>query len=261
MTRRQRHVDRSKRTALEARPNDETRHRKTGNATTPAEHYTPTAEEQAAIDRVVARITKAHATYKLTDQNELTFNHPDLLTAVMVLTDATGSPHPHAVQIDFARLARVIQGSLDKPPLDMINVAVDHVAGIAPKDTIENLLAVQMAACHDAAMWALWRMKRADFLPQVEAFSNMANKMLTRFAGHVDTLKRHRSTGEQRVTVQHVQVAAQNAQVNVGAGEGVAAKDKVQPHAQAITYEPSTPMPCTEQNDGQAVPIARRKGS
>ena len=72
----------------------------------------------------------------------------------------------------------------------------------------------------------------------------------------LDTLNRHRGKGQQKVTVEHVNVAAGGQAIvgNVETGGGVAPKSKDQPHA--IAYAPGTAMPSTD-TPRECVPVAR----
>jgi hypothetical protein len=72
----------------------------------------------------------------------------------------------------------------------------------------------------------------------------------------LDTLNRHRGKGQQKVTVEHVNVAAGGQAIvgNVETGGGVAPKSKDQPHA--IAYAPGATMPSTD-TLRKCVPVAR----
>lgn len=84
------------------------------------------------------------------------------------------------------------------------NLAV--VRGVSPTDSIEALLAVQMAAVHAASMKAAQRLKEAQTIDQQDSASSMFNKLMRTFTMQVEALKRHRSAGEQKVVVKHVHV-------------------------------------------------------
>jgi hypothetical protein len=80
-------------------------------------------------------------------------------------------------------------------------------------------------------------------------------KLLRTYTAQLEALKRYRSVGEQRVVVQHVNVTAEQAAVQVNPmpsprGEGHGSKPKDQPHAprshQAVPFEPGVPLPCPD---------------
>ena len=92
---------------------------------------------------------------------------------------------------------------------------------------------------------------RAEFLSQ-------ANKLTRTYAIALDALNRHRGKGQQKMTVEHVQVYA-GGQAVVGvvngmpAGEGV--KTEVQPYAE-ITHAPQQEMRSPDQ-EREALPVRR----
>ena len=62
-----------------------------------------------------------------------------------------------------------------------LNRMLAVVRGIDPTDTVEALLAVQMAAVHDASMRAAQRLKKAETIDQQDSASSMANKLMRTF--------------------------------------------------------------------------------
>lgn len=80
---------------------------------------------------------------------------------------------------------------------------------IEPADAFERMLAGQMIACHQAAMECY---RRAMIGEQTFAGrdSNLkhAEKLSATYAKLVETLNKHRGKGQQKVTVEHVHVAA-----------------------------------------------------
>jgi hypothetical protein len=150
-------------------------------------------------------------------------------------------------------------GSPSKPPSEQnINEALAAVTGIAARDEVEAMLAVQMVATHFAAITLLRRLKSAENIPQQDSAGNLAVKLLRTYTAQVEALQRYRSKGQQRVTVEHVHVH-QGGQAIVGTVEGGGALSKTedQPHApRAIAHKPSTPLPGEIKAVGEAVPIA-----
>jgi hypothetical protein len=80
------------------------------------------------------------------------------------------------------------------------------IAGIKPRDTIESMLAAQMAAVHNATMVFARRLNHVDTVPQQDSASRAFNQLARTFAAQVEALKRHRNGGNQNVTVKHVHV-------------------------------------------------------
>jgi hypothetical protein len=63
-----------------------------------------------------------------------------------------------------------------------------------------------MAAVHMAAMRMALQLAAAEMIPHQDAAERVFPKLARTFAAQMDTLKRYRSKGEQKVTVQHVTV-------------------------------------------------------
>ncbi len=89
------------------------------------------------------------------------------------------------------------------------------VKGIGPEDEVESMLAAQMAAVHMATMTFARRLAHVETLPQQDSAERAFNKLARTFAAQVEALKRYRTGGEQKVTVEHVHVH-QGAQAIVG---------------------------------------------
>ena len=144
-----------------------------------------------------------------------------------------------------------------------LNAALAAVTGIAPRDEAEAMLAAQMVGVHWLAMNMLQR--AALDQPSFEIYDsivNRATKLLRTYTAQLETLKRYRSAGEQRVVVQHQHVNADQAAVQVNGvapdpgGRGAVSKSEDQPHAKQITHAPQ-PSVRSEDKEREPVPIAR----
>jgi len=83
---------------------------------------------------------------------------------------------------------------------------VAAVAEIKPRDGVERMLAVQMAATHVALIRAGRWMANADTLAKLDAYTNGYNKLARTYTAQMEALRKHRSGGKQTVVVQHVNV-------------------------------------------------------
>jgi hypothetical protein len=83
---------------------------------------------------------------------------------------------------------------------------VAALRGIAPRDQLEGMLAVQMVGVHQLAMAQLRTASRCDGQETWATATNLAVKLTRTFADLVEALNRHRGKGQQKVTVEHVQV-------------------------------------------------------
>ena len=141
--------------------------------------------------------------------------------------------------------------------------AVYRLAGIAPRDAVEGMLAVQMVATHGAAMECFRRAHLTDQNAHgYQLCLSQANRLVRSFAALSEALDRHRGKGQQVVRVEHVTVQA-GGQAIVGAvaqGAGGGAKSEEQCHAQqqlAHAPEPALRSPDAER---QPVPVAGGEG-
>lgn len=80
------------------------------------------------------------------------------------------------------------------------------INAIKPQNELETLLAMQMAAIHQAAMTFSWRLSGAETIPQQDSAERTLNKLTRTFCTQIEALKRYRTGGEQKVIVQHVNV-------------------------------------------------------
>jgi len=78
---------------------------------------------------------------------------------------------------------------------------------LAPRDPVERMLAVQMAATHVATIRSARWLANTQNLAQTQAHYTGFNKLARTFAAQVEALRKHRTGGEQRVVVQHVSVS------------------------------------------------------
>lgn len=96
------------------------------------------------------------------------------------------------------------------------NFLMAVVRSIEPRDALEAMLATQMGAIHAATMMLARRLNHVETLPQQDAAERALNKLARTYAMQMDALKRYRTGGQQKVTVEHVTVNA-GGQAIVGA--------------------------------------------
>jgi hypothetical protein len=109
------------------------------------------------------------------------------------------------------------------------NAALAFIRSIKPRDELEAALAAQMAVTHNAVMAFAARLNAVETLPQQDSAINGFNKLTRSYCAQMEALKRYRSTGEQKVTVQHVNVSdggqAIVGNVTTGTGGGGSRKE------------------------------------
>ena len=125
--------------------------------------------------------------------------------------------------------------------------ALQLYESLEPADGAEGMLAMQMVGTHDAALECL---RRAAIPSQTFAGRDMslkhAHKLMTLYTQQLATLNKHRGKGQQKVTVEHVNVEAGGQAIvgNVSAGApGRRTQDKGPPsleHNEQPTLDTST---------------------
>lgn len=80
------------------------------------------------------------------------------------------------------------------------------VAELKPRDTVERMLAVQMAATHVAMIRSGRWLANAENVDQVKAHYSGYNKLARTYAVQVEALRKHRNGGKQTVRVERVNV-------------------------------------------------------
>ena len=88
-----------------------------------------------------------------------------------------------------------------------LNFALSAIKDVKPTDHLEAMLAAQMALVHMTSMSLGWRFAEAVTPSEREGLAREINRAARTFTGQLDALKRYRSGGEQRVTVQQVSVS------------------------------------------------------
>jgi hypothetical protein len=188
-------------------------------------------------------------------------HHPDSAIGAVALMRALGT-----TDFDFYNglIGQLINASKEREASESAtNFMLSVIKGIEPKDQIETLLAAQMAAVHMASMTFARRLAHVDTIPQQDSASNAFNKLTRTFASQVEALKRYRSGGEQKMTVQHVHVAEGGQAIvgNVSASApvgGATGKTKEQPHA--LGYAPGVEMPRQVEKERETMPSTSGAG-
>jgi hypothetical protein len=242
--------------------------------------YQPTDQELAAakghLARRRARVSAPRVKLKPLPGGGVCIgpDHPMQALWSMALQQVFGTVSPDFAGLMLTDLSDAV--TIDRDTIDerTLNGILGALHGINPGDEVEGMLAAQMVATHLAAMGCL---RRAQAPGQTFEGRDMnlrhATKLTRTYTMQVESLKRYRSKGEQRVVVQHqhVNVTAEQAAVQVNGsvdpaprGRGAGSKTEEQSHAPAepapLAYEPCTPLQCPDPA-GDAVPVARREGA
>jgi hypothetical protein len=223
--------------------------------------YEPTPAEAETLKAYRAARAKGGPRLKVT-AGQVKIDHPDSTFGRLSLLKAVGSTDSDFLQGLANQLANAgSPGSAADE--DGINFLLSVVKGVEPRDQIEAMLAAQMATVHNATMTFARRLAHVETIPQQDSASNVLNKLARTFAAQVEALKRYRSSGEQKMTVQHVHVAEGGQAIvgNVSASpEGVGALKKSEDQPHALTYAPGVEMPRQIQAERAAVPSSGGAG-
>jgi hypothetical protein len=138
------------------------------------------------------------------------------------LAEMAAEHHPTDEPLDIDRLARVF-GTLDRDftgsfiqqliaaskslNFNALSFIMALVRNVAPKDQLEALLAAHAAMTHIIMMTVMQRFVEAENLPQQQFAERSYIKLAHTYSSQMATLKRYRSGGEQKVTVQHVSIS------------------------------------------------------
>jgi hypothetical protein len=251
-----------------------------------ADNPEPTDAERAEVRDYVARAKARRRSPRFTVERppgqlvRLNQAHVHPGVAAVRLMNALGTTSVDLADCLVSQIlnATHLQSSSGPISEQTLNAAAAAVTGIGPQDEAEAMLAAQMVGVHWTAMELLRQIGATGNRLRCNDAGNLAVKLLRTYTAQIEALKRYRSAGEQRVVVQHVNVTAEQAAVQVNAapcsrGEGVGAKLKERAHAskapRSVAFEQGTPMPCPDptrdampaasDNGTEAMPHARRR--
>ena len=129
------------------------------------------------------------------------------------MTESLGTPDKELQSFLINQVIQTFKGCFSSEGQDndrlvvVCNNALAILQGIAPKDEVEGMLAVQMVGVHNLAMAAMSRAMITDHTFEGrQAGIDQATKMLRTFTSQIETLKQYRTGGQQKVIVEHVHV-------------------------------------------------------
>jgi hypothetical protein len=223
-----------------------------------AKAYKPTPYERKLMETYLARRKERPPAprMKVSRQDgvtKLASDHPEPSVAHVRLLEALGSRDLDFLDGLLKQLCIVGSHgrSVDE---DGLNFMLSLVKGIEPRDQVEAMLAAQMAATHNAIMTVAGRLNHAQNIPQRDSAERAFNKLARTFTSQMETLKRYRSEGQQKILVQHTTtVNADQALITdrVVTGKNNAAA----PTAKHLTAATNKPMKIIEPMRKEAVPV------
>jgi hypothetical protein len=154
-------------------------------------------------------------------------------------------------------------------PGDGLSFMLAVIKGIKPNDQLEAMLGAQSAAVHVAILTTARRFAEAEFGPERDSAERALTKLTRIFTTQMETLKRYRTGGEQKVTVQHVSVgeggqaivgtitqAGRTITREAGAETRPALTDARQPAMEVISESARAPVPLRRREKDDEPPSA-----
>ncbi|NOS76297.1 MAG: hypothetical protein HOP36_17520 [Methyloglobulus sp.] len=222
--------------------------------------YEPTPQETEIIaahrDKVKNQKPAPALKFVKNEKGKLAVNvdHKDQAVGWTLYMESLGSADSDFV-VGFTNQL-INEGSTGSEPKENeINYLLSIVRGIEPRDPLETMLALQMAAVHNATMTFSRRLATVTTIPQQDSAERAFNKLARTFTTQIEALKRYRSTGESKVTVQHVTVNEGGQAVigDVTSGGGQQKSEEL-PHAKQISHAPSETLSRQLEAVGETVP-------
>jgi hypothetical protein len=220
----------------------------------------PTPEERAAIEKAREERMVPTAPRLKVEGKKVSIDHPDAFIGNLLVRNALGTMDPAFRSGLLKQLAKATSGGSTVDEAEL-NFMVSVIKGIEPRDQLESMLAAQMAAVHMAVMKFQQHLPRIETLPQQDSAERAINKFARTFAAQMEALKRYRSGGEQKVTVQHVSVS-EGGQAIVGnvnqSPREAAAPNKAPSSPSALTHSKVPAMEIMGQPLREATPVKRK---
>ena len=146
---------------------------------------------------------------------------------------------------------------------DGVEFAAALIAGSEPKDQLMALQAAQMAVVHSATMKYLRKVAdwRESEKGDQQLAVNMATKLARTYSAQLDAIKRYRTGGEQRVTVQHHVSVSQGSRAIVGNVTQNVLEEPAAMPAVADSRQAATPLTLDDERKAALDYVARKKSS
>jgi hypothetical protein len=211
----------------------------------------PTDRDLAAMRKFMDKRSQPAPRLKVSksgDHLTITLDHPldqpDKINGLPHLMDALGTTDMDFFNGLVDQLERATSRGAEVNEVG-INFMLSIIKDIEPRDQLEAMLAAQMAAVHIATMTFAGRLARADNTALQDSAERAFNKLARTYVAQMEALKRYRTGGEQKVTVQHVTVSEGGQAIvgNVTQDQREAVPDKAAPKRPLLADAKMTPMP------------------
>lgn len=164
----------------------------------------PTTTETMPIAASAAAPMIASPKVKLR-RKRILIDHPDTRAGEQLLAEAIGAVDRDALHGLLGQLVKA-SAVARKPDQGNLSFMISMLKSIAPKDSLEAMLAAQMVGIHVAAMRCACRLALTDDVPQQESLTRALTRLSRTYAAQMEALLRHRSNGACAIRVQNVSV-------------------------------------------------------
>jgi hypothetical protein len=138
-------------------------------------------------------------------RRRIVIDHPDSKAGETLLAEALGAVDRDALHGLLSQLVKASAVAL-KPDQGNLSFMVSMLKGIAPRDSLEAMLATQMVSIQVATMRSACRLACTNDLTQQESLTRALTRLSRTFAAQMEALNRHRSNGACAITVQNLSV-------------------------------------------------------
>jgi hypothetical protein len=142
-----------------------------------------------------------------------------------------------------------------------INFLLSVITELKPKDPVEAMLASHIAVTHSLLMKFARRLNQAQYIDQLDSIERTYNKLARTFTTQLEALKRYRTGGDQKVTVQQVSVSEGGQAIvgNVTQSVRETASDQAATSRPALSDARMAPMPMVGNRERVPVELPRRQ--
>jgi len=178
------------------------------------------------LRRFLSVAKKNDAVVKKQSTKELNVNATDAIQDKIKSAFAVNKDDPLSTALFlYSQVIFTSDGSfkIDNDETPHFHIAIaDMIEKMKSNDQVEALLSCQIIGTHNIAMTMLKRTVFAGSIDHMNAYGNLANKLLRTVTTQVETLNKYRRGNEQKMIVEHVHVneGGQAIVGNVNQGEG-----------------------------------------
>lgn len=165
-----------------------------------------TEREQALREQVRRRQAVTPTPHDGAQPSATSPDHPNATDDYGPLMKALGATGRDFVDGLFGQLFSASARGADKIDAQGLFFTLAVIKDAKPKDQLEAMQVAQMAAVHAAMMRWAGELARAEYLPHQDSVTRAINQLARTYTAQLEEVRRYRTGGEQKVTVQNVSV-------------------------------------------------------